>query len=246
MDWHITHSFCDWWTMPWLLEIAVKTELRFLSKDRITAFYHPPRSQDVYNNLKNLVNIKEVPNISPMFSTLGGFYSRYGEVAHNFEVNCPNIASLDCDVFLVHDIECVWDDDFDVAVMDQTPYQKKRSKEHDFIVGWEKMFQKFGKKPRPYMSTGILFGKDNVLKEVKDEWISLMGEDLPKLTGAYCKNEYAFSMCMHDKKIKYLDSSVVQDFPTRQTPFPRRLEDFEAEPKPLMWHLGIHGLGVVL
>lgn len=245
MRFEIAHSFCDWWTMPWTLEVGVKSERRFLPRDRITAFYHPPRSDDIYNHLKQFVNIKKVPIISSMFSTLGGFYSHYGEVAHNFEINCPNIASLDCDVLMVHDMESVWDDDFDVAVMDQTPYQKARSKEHDFIKKWTEMFEKYGKKPRPYLSTGILFGKDNVLKEVKEEWISLMDEDLPVMTGAYCKNEYAFSMCMADKKVKYLDSSIIKDFPLRKTPFPQKIEDFEGEPYPLMWHIGIQGISTI-
>jgi len=245
MRWEIGHSFCDLWIMPDILKIAAKSELRFLPKSRIHGFYHSPRSHEVEEELSKYLMLHNVPCIASTFTVKGGFYSRYGEKIHVSEINCPNVALLDSDVLMVHDMDCIWDLDFDVAVIHNSPYMESMFKEQTFVNQWNEMFTKYGKRINsPYVNAGIVFAKNNILREIRDEWIYLLDEDLPKLTHGYCKEEYVLSLCLADKNVLHLSKDIVKDFPLRESPFPTSIFEFEKESTPLMWHIGYYGLNV--
>lgn len=241
----IGHTFADWFIMPKSLEIAARSERRFLPKDKITAFYHPPRSIEVEEQLKNLVTIKKVPTITQPFAAKGNWYSFYGEKIQLANLNSPNILYLDCDCLTVHDPSAIFDDDFDIAFMDATPWKKEHVfTDKRFIDGWKKMFENYGKKPVQFFQTGTIFAKDNILKEIKDEFIQYMSEDISLIEPFYPKNEYAFALCLSDKKIKYLGFDVVGEFEWRKLPFYTNIREWEKESYPLIWHVGCYGLNV--
>jgi len=247
MNYEIGHSFCDYFIMPRSLEIAAKSERRFLPKEKITAFYHPPRSEEIYNNLKDLLTIKKVNPLTPPFSThdRNSWYSYYGEKIQLANINCPNIMFLDCDCLTIHDPSVIWDDDFDVAVMDATPWKKEHvMSDANFIKGWNKMFENYNKKSIPFFQTGIIATKDNIMREIKEEFIELMNEDLPIIEPFYPKNEYAFALALSDKKIKYLGFDIVQEFEWRKKPFFEDIHDWEKDLEPIICHVGSYGLGV--
>lgn len=246
MNWEIGHVFNDFFIMPKSLEIAAKSERRFLPKEKIIGFYTPPRSEEITNQLKDLLTLKNVPNLTPPFqATKGRWHSFYGEKIRLADMNSPNVLHLDCDCLTVHDPSRVFDADFDIAFIDATPWKKENVLYTEaFQRNWNNLFESHGKKPIPFFQASVIFAKDNILKEIKDEYISIMEEDIPLLESFYPKNEYAFALCCSEKKVKYLGFDIVGEFEWRDKPFYNDIKEWEKEETPLIWHIGNKGLHI--
>lgn len=247
MNFEIGHSVCDLWTMPECLAVAAKSASRFINKNKVNAFYHPPRSREIERYLEPLLNLHKVPLISKPFSTvLTRWYSYCGEKMHISEINCPNVMLLDCDIMFVHDPTPLWDEDFDVAVMDASMWKKENVLHQPcWLKEWRDLFDKYNRKPIPYFSTGFTLFKDNILKEIIDDWVFYMNEDLPLLYSAFfSKEEMALALAVSDCKIvRYFDNVIKEAYKREEAnlPFYSNIKDWEKEPEPIAWHIGYRG-----
>lgn len=244
MKYEIAHTFSDFFIMPLSLEIAAKSERRFLSRNKITAFYTPPRSDEIYKTINDLITVKKVPNVTNPFSTSGGWYSHYGEKIHASSINSPNILFMDCDILTIHNPECLFDDDFDVAVPPITPAMKEIMKDNGWQKRWNEIFKKCGKTPIPHFEIPIILFKDNILKEIKNEYMELIDTDLPRITDFFDKEQMVFALVLSGKKIKRLDYNEFGDFRFRNKPFYSHIREWEKESNPIIWHIGNRGLEV--
>jgi len=242
MDYRVSHTFSDFFIMPRSLFVAAKSERRFLPRNKITAFYTPPRSDEIYESINKLITVKKVPNITDPFSTGGAWHSHYGEKIHASKLNSPNILFMDCDVLVVHNPEPIWDIDFDLAVAPVTPAMREHMKSSDFTKRWNKFFESHGKKPRKHFECPIMFFKDNILKEIEDEYITLMAEKIEPVLPFFDKEQMVIALLMSDKKVEYLTYNEIGDFRFRDKPFYTNIVDWEAEPTPIIWHIGNQGL----
>lgn len=247
MNFQTGHSFCDLWTMPECLAVAAKSTSRFISKEKINAFYHPPRSIEIENGLKDLLTLRKVPLISKPFSiVLTRWYSYCGEKIHVKEINCPNVMLLDCDIMFVHDPTPLWDDDFDIAVMNASMWKRENVLHQPaWMKQWRDMFNKYNKKPIPYFASGFTLFKDNVLKEMSDDWLYFLNEDLPLLYSAFfSKEEMALILASSGYRIKYYEDDIIKEAYKREQanlPFYLDIREWEKESEPIAWHIGYKG-----
>jgi len=243
-NYEIAHSFNDLATMSASLNVAIHSELRFLSKDKIKLYYQSPNAREYFEYFNKLATVIECDTVTNPFSTGGDWYSYYGEKIHAADSPTKNILLMDCDVLVVHNPEPIWDLDFEVAVSPQTPFMTEMVKTEKWISGWNNLFKSFNRTPRNHFELGVTFFKDGVLQEIKDDYLELMKHNLPINHNFYDKEQLAFCLALHDRNVKYLTHDEIGDFRYRTLPFYEKIYQWALEPNPIIWHIGIKGLGV--
>ena len=179
---------------------SIKSLRRFVNRDDIVVFCTPPiREKNIHALSRNAV-VVESENLTEPFFMAKGKCGRYGEKIHLCDVDSSRVVFLDCDTVVKKDPRELLDGDFDFSARIGSGYY-----EFNQYV-WMKMFEKIGKDPIPMPNTGFMIFKNNVHKEIRDEWLKYINSPFlpnPHPSG-FPKEQYALALAISGKRIRWM------------------------------------------
>ena len=175
---------------------SIKSLHKFVDKNDIIVFYTPPRSEQNYNRLSKLAIVKNVPNITkPFVCFKDRGPGRYGEKIHLCDVDCSNVVFLDADTIVKKNPLNLLHGDYDFSARPAAA-----NCEFDKAI-WENMFKKFGVKPILMPNAGFMIFKNYCHRDIKDLWLELINNDLPRPHSLYYhKEQYALALALAIKR----------------------------------------------
>ena len=181
---------------------SIKTLRKYVYKEDIIIFYTPPRSKRNYEKLNKLGTVIKEDNLTDEIE-LHRRTGRYGDKFHTLYVDSPNVIFLDSDTFIRSNLSSHLSEDFEFSGRVAPNYYKM-----DLNI-WNTMFAERGKTPIPMINTGFMIFHNYTHNKIADEVIDYMHSDLPRPDHqTNQKDQYALSLAVSNKKIKWMDNSV--------------------------------------
>lgn len=181
---------------------SVKTLRKYVDREDIIIFYTPPRSKKNYMKLDKLGTVIKEDNLTDEIK-LHRRTGRYGDKFHTLYVDSPDVIFLDSDTLVRSNLSKHLSEDFEFSGRVAPNYYKM-----DIDI-WNNMFIERGKTPIPMINTGFMIFHNYTHNKIADEVVDYMCSDLPRPDPkTNQKDQYALSLAVSDKKIKWMDNNV--------------------------------------
>lgn len=165
----------------------------WVDPDQIRVFYTPPRNAHDLEALRGLgVNVELVENeVEPFALNIIGEPIPYGEMWHLCKSDADTVVWMDNDTIVAQNIWEIVEGDFDFKA------RPEEDKSND--SEWYEMFDRYGRKPMDWrFNAGFLVFKNNLHKEVKDDWKQFMESDLGYYNAPMMQDAHGLALCVSE------------------------------------------------